>query len=611
MISSTSINDYVDGIPWERTPLHAYLIDGDSYMEALLSVINRTPIQNEKIQFSSDVWDFNPYFEGINSTSYRINFNGLSNKIKEYVKFFALHAIMGKNKIPTVHMRVIQFKRVITNILADKPITILTTSSICDYINQQNIKPGTKHDLYVAMASVLYFIKYNCQIPLLVDIETLQKKSAIEKKICKSVDSKLPNIPERYFNAILSTAVRIMRDNNAEYNLRATACCIVMLSQLGLRINELLAIRTTDKREKNLSKSGHSVRYLHYRSFKPSKAHQPVQEFDIFCTEPCCEAFDTLEKIRLSNKLALNNDYLYVLMPAEKSKNELPISNKRFRNEYAKLLHNELPTESHMDWLGINKIKFQVRKNVFVPLSLPDTRQYRVHLCSTLYNEYNVPLEFIRRYMGHLTEYMMGYYVRPKDTYQEDIAASEKALQQIVGTEDLALLGGVNGAEIKERIKAFIEENHFNVMESPRAVIDAYGDKLIIRGKRGGMCIKTSIMPCSKDRRTNSLYCAYDICPNLFHFFYNADASYADFRTLQATYAAAKESHHTRAAEKELHKLHDLCSNILVPELDELDKEIAKKGVQHIMDNYPTLIPIIENNADIRKEVSAWMSKKD
>ena len=213
--------------------------------------------------------------------------------------------------------------------------------------------------------------------------------------------------------------------------------------------------------------------------------------------------------------------------------------------------------------------------------------------------------------MGHLTEYMMGYYVRPKDTYQEDIAASEKALQQIVGTEDLALLGGVNGAEIKERIKAFIEENHFNVMESPRAVIDAYGDKLIIRGKRGGMCIKTSIMPCSKDRRTNSLYCAYDICPNLFHFFYNADASYADFRTLQATYAATKERHHTRAAEKELHKLHDLCSKILVPELDELDKEIAKKGVQHIMDNYPTLIPIIENNADIRKEVSAWMSKKD
>lgn len=211
--------------------------------------------------------------------------------------------------------------------------------------------------------------------------------------------------------------------------------------------------------------------------------------------------------------------------------------------------------------------------------------------------------------MGHLSEYMMGYYVRPKDTHQEDIAYSEKILQQVVGEEYLNLLGGDNGKELKVRIKEFIAAKHLNVMTSPKEIIDAYGSTLVVRGKRGGVCIKTSIMPCAKDKRTNALYCSYNLCPNLFHLFYMADSSYADFQTLQTTYTAAKEQDHLREAEKELHKLHDLCTHILLPELDELENEIARKGVPHIKDHYPNLLHIIENYDEIRKEIATWMNK--
>lgn len=300
-------------------------------------------------------------------------------------------------------------------------------------------------------------------------------------------------------------------------------------------------------------------------------------------------------------------------MPSINSSSKLPVSNNTFNRLFKQFLYEELHEKALIKWDDVPQSKFHPARtpcSMQVLLSIPDTRQFRVHLCTTLYNDYNVPLEFIRRYMGHLSEYMMGYYVRPKDTYQEDIAYAEKAIQEIAGKEDLRLLGGSSPDSLKENIKKFIAEKHINVMTNTKAVIDAFGDKLIIRGKRGGMCIKTSILPCAKDRRSNALYCSYNLCPNLFHFFYMVDASYADFKTLQETYKAAQVHGHTRAAEKELYKLRELCGKTLTPELDELQREIERKGVAHIIEKYPSLLPIIENMDNIRKEVSEWMTRK-
>ena len=86
-----------------------------------------------------------------------------------------------------------------------------------------------------------------------------------------------------------------------------------------------------------------------------------------------------------------------------------------------------------------------------------------------------------------------------------------------------------------------------------------------------------------------------------------ADASYADFKTLQETYKSAKEHGHTREAEKELYKLRELCGKTLVPELDELQYEIERKGVKHIIEFYPSLLPIVEEMDYIKKEISTWM----
>ena len=73
------------------------------------------------------------------------------------------------------------------------------------------------------------------------------------------------------------------------------------------------------------------------------------------------------------------------------------------------------------------------------------------------------------------------------------------------------------------------------------------------------------------------------------------DVSYLNFQTLQNTYKAMKEAGKVKAAQKELAKLKDLINRMLVPELDELDKEIAIKGFDTILEKHPSLIEVMEN----------------
>ena len=93
-------------------------------------------------------------------------------------------------------------------------------------------------------------------------------------------------------------------------------------------------------------------------------------------------------------------------------------------------------------------------------------------------------------------------------------------------------MGGSFGSDIKKSIQQFVKDNNFNVQNDIEAIVKAMGDRVIIRGKTGGVCIKTSLMPCAKDARTNEMFCAYNLCPNLFTFYYMADISYLDFQTL-------------------------------------------------------------------------------
>lgn len=611
--------DYVDKIPWDKNPAFAFSDDADKYLSAFQHVVECIPTPDLKIKYSDMIWDFNPYFKYINSNSIRVLFTDLPSELVDYCKFFVLHRIMMNKKISTVNIRYVDFKSIINQIISETDIntfTLITTDNLIDAIRRRNISPTTAHNLYESLYQVYYFIINNYKVELPVDLDVLKELGIKAKKLSKTTidEDKLPNIPEEFFKKIVTTATTVMRDKKAEYNMRAFCCELIMLTQLGLRLGDLTALTTDRLYSMNLKNIDKTVNYIRYRSRKPSKPHSPMLEFDIYSSPLCTEAYNTLKRIRKRCEFYKNNDFLFILNNTQKSKNTFPVSNWRFNYWYKCFMYQYLKDDIMRPWDGISPILYDIwngktKQNDKITVYIPDTRQYRVHLCTELYNQ-GVSLVFIQKYMGHLTEYMLGYYVRPKTDFQEDLNFSEKFIKEVAGDGITPLGGDHNGSELQKQIKAFIEAGNYNVYDDIDEIMKAFGDKIVIRAKTGGVCVKTSLIPCSKDKRSNKIMCAYGLCPNLFYMFYMADISYLNFKQLQKTYKAAIDTGHKMAANNELNKLKDILHRRLIPELDQLDETMNKKGMEYVLEHYPMLHDIIANESSIRKEISTWMSMK-
>ena len=605
------MGEYVSNIPWEKNPAFAFSNDADGYLKAFRNVIEMIPEGDMKIRFEDDLWDFRPYFKRNNSTSYVLHFEKYPAEIKDYAKFFVLFLIAGNSKISTANVRLQNCLSVINMVLEETgqtTIFTITSEQVIDAIDGEPRSAQTKYNLLFSVCRFFSFLENNYHMKTALDMDIIKSKTQKEKRIRDNMraENKLPNIPEEYFQDIRNMAIRIMRDDAAEYNSRATAALLVILTDTGLRIGDLLALDIHALRTKNLSIC-HAVEFIHYSSEKPTPAHSELLEFDIFCTAICAEAFRLLLDIRKGFEFASDSDFLYVLNRTTHSDDSLPIKHDRFYRIYRSLVEVNLADDCTHDWgEAISPSSGKLYPTVYIP----KTEQFRVHLCSYLYNEKHLPLVWIQRYMGHLSEAMLGYYVRPKNTYQEDVQRFGEVIKEI-HNDHIRLLGGDdNGTEIAKRINEFLEIHKINAKTNVQSIADAVGENIIIRAKTGGVCIKTSLMPCSRDARSDELMCAYDLCPNLFHFYYMADISYGNFITMQQTVKINQDNGHTRAAQKELNKLQNYLMRRLIPELDELDAEIQKNGVKTIIDRYPSLIDIISREDAIRKEIQTWQNMK-
>ena len=165
----------------------------------------------------------------------------------------------------------------------------------------------------------------------------------------------------------------------------------------------------------------------------------------------------------------------------------------------------------------------------------------------------------------------------------------------------------VEHPDLIEKINQFISENNYNVATDLDEICEKLSAKIPIRQKTGGVCIKSSMLrECSKDAKTNEFYCAYGVCPNIFHFYYMADVSYRQAKELVETININKSRGLMRQVQKESHMLQTIINQKLMPELTELRNVIEKEGAITIMKKYPDLQNIIEHNSDIYKEIEQW-----
>lgn len=605
---------YITDIPWENTSALAFSLDKEGYLQsfkrALGIVSDSDHVPDNKISFYSDVWDFRPYIEFSNASYFSISFLGCSDEMKNYMKFYALYRMGHDIKISTLSSEVPAVAYIINSTLALTNKTSffeLTDNDIIQFIDKQRISKGYKKSLYRDMITFTHFLETNYNVKTGINIVNLHKKFSCLSSCIG--EHKLPNIPQAYYNDIVNTSVQVLHDGTKPYTDRTMAGAILLLAETGLRISEIAALKTNSIHVKRLRKINKRTEFIHYVALKPSPVHGKLLEFDIFCTKRCSDAFHTLLKLRAECPLSKTTDFLIVLPEyANKPKTkEFPVSTDRLKKRYDIFVETYLPDDCYRSWdEAIRPSKGVVSgKIVYIPV----TEQFRVHVCSVLYNVRHVNLEWIRRFMGHLSGSMLGYYVRPDKNSQEDNDVFKQVLSDI-HDNGLKPLGGDNkGSELARRINEFLDENHINVAMDAQDLADKVQRHIVIRAKTGGFCIKASIMPCEYDIRTDEVMCAANLCPNLFHFYFNADVSYTTFRNLCDSFSFNKNNGHTRAAQKELNKIHAFLRNRLIPELDEMDSDIQKNGQERVLSHYPSLENIIKHEAEIRKEISEWQKK--
>lgn len=208
--------------------------------------------------------------------------------------------------------------------------------------------------------------------------------------------------------------------------------------------------------------------------------------------------------------------------------------------------------------------------------------------------------------MGHLSNEMAGYYVRvnPYNT-QEDINYARDVFKKVVCNEVTIL--GPDAENFKSLIDLFIQENRYQIERDMDAILSMLTAKMPVRQKTGGVCIRSSaIRECSKDAMTNEFYCAYGVCPNIYHFFYMANVSYRQAQELLEGLQLNKKRGFMRQAYKEALMLRSVAAQKLIPELAELQKELRRKNADRLIKEYPDLEYIVNNIGTIQEAAEQW-----
>ena len=242
-------------------------------------------------------------------------------------------------------------------------------------------------------------------------------------------------------------------------------------------------------------------------------------------------------------------------------------------------------------------------------VSLPRLKQFRVYYSSDLRKQ-GVSSLTIAQFLGHTASQMIDYYGRDVNPIQENYDFSKEFMKNIIQEQDKLL--GPRGKEYEDQIHEILSkiENKIQGKYIDDAVEEVL-KQMPIRQKNGGVCIKPAIgRPCSFDSETNDIYCAFGMCPNQIHIYYNLPYYYDVFKNLQLSYNHNLEKGFKNAAEKELNKIYYVILHYLDPEMEELRNKISLHKTSEIIHKHPDMQKFIENIDTYEKEFESWQEKK-
>lgn len=580
---------------------------------------NKLPLLNCEIFFSDDIWDFTANKKvNVSDTKFRVIFRKAPDCYLDIVKFYAFMELSrGLLKVQTISENIKIIARFLNyqHLRGYTAIEDITMTSIEEYFQQYKStnafvrNQSVIHKFFVDYSSIISSCDLDPEI-----LSFLQHKEHLSALRAEKEAAKLPDIPRTFFNKLLDVTLRVIKSNDPEdKRFHHIANMLLLLMQTGLRIGELCALTINCMRVINFN--GKRLVSIEYTTWKRERGTNVSSKVTTFANEFAEFAINNLIEGLKEVREKAGTDYLFVDPYKHRA---YPISGEEFAGSDLKKYYlyiskymetivtdNNIFPELHRT--KVTSFMGPQKKYKGVSIMHPVTEQYRVHVCTELYLR-NVSLEYIAKYMGHLSAYMKGYYVRLKKQEQEDVLFSRSVLTKIL-SGDIEPLGGKGS--LLQKIDEFIEANHFNISTDTERIVDELLKKVPIRQKSGGVCIKSSMLrDCSVDAETNEFYCAFNVCPNIYHFFYMADYTYQQANDLSKSIAINTEHGFLCQAEKERNMLYTLTKQKLIPELESLQKYINRDGVDAIVSQYPNLAYIAGNLDFVYREAIEWTKSK-
>lgn len=598
--------------------------NSEHYIESLKK-LNRLPFSKGEIYYSEDIWDFTAFTQlNINKKNLRFHFEDLAQSAyKDVLKNMVLLSLLENNcKIQTIQKRYANVKWFLRYVEQERhlyKVEDISINVIKDYLQKVRDEGSVTKLRDTKTYLRAFYMQYSSNFTGIASKGILDLFEQDDYKAFKAYkyEHRTDDIPKDYFDLFVSACIQFMNDKDIPFYFRGTACIYVILSQTGLRIGEILGLRTNSLRTTKIF-NGQEVNYLDYYTWKREDGNNKSTKAFTYINELSRKAYDVLMEVYEPRRQQFGLDYLYMggKIP---SASTFPIDSEGFKKTaftmFAELDNRGLLRTVDLSddvWPSVHRFNVSngkvrsVRLNKRAStLTYPSSQQFRFHCCTVL-AEKGVPLEYIQRFMSHLTNDMVRYHVLPQNSPQEDMEYSLKVLKEVVSGKT-TILGDNKG--IMDKINEFIEENHFRVEKDIDAICEGLAKNIPIRQKTGGVCIKSSqLRDCSIDAKTNEFYCAYSVCPNIVHFYYMADISYRQCCELQESIGINQQRGHKKQVQKERHMLYSIVSKRLAPELEDLRKVVERDGVESVIMMHPELTDIISNLKDIEKEAAEWMS---
>ena len=407
------------------------------------------------INFDSDIWDARKGFTMSKSYLNKVNFTNCHPDAKTLVKGFAAQELDDGKKFSTLHGTIPLLIRTINAAIeenGDGHLLFISTKDVLEGMNR--IFKTSKYDKLYAFPLISRFLAFSAStIGIRFNVNEKELKwaqTAFYNEIKGYRSHKpIPDIPDEYFDIIINRCDEVMRDETLPLNDRLIAGMILIDSQLGLRISEVVALEV-DCRDMWPCSDGVIRPYIVYNSIKASKGDVESLPVKTFCNPICDEALAYYLELRQRCVYADKTDFLYIRDPHPSchSNGEFPISPSSFNEQYQRFFGRYLREEARKDWGDITRIQTNIRGDKEL-LSIPSIHSFRKHFFSFLVKA-GLPMDYVDAAASHTPseDLWVPYGVGIKPPSVKEL--SREQVDSIIGQREMfdAYMNGIiNGNE--------------------------------------------------------------------------------------------------------------------------------------------------------------------